>query len=55
MAYMSDTVRKLGFHANVTRCIHLDARLLLLLRLLADLALERGHLLLLASVRGNCQ
>lgn len=39
MAYMSDTVRKLGFQANVARCIQFDARLLLLLRLLSYLVL----------------
>lgn len=46
MAYMANTVRKLGFQANVARCIQLDARLLLLLRSLANRALQRRHLLL---------
>lgn len=47
MAYMANTVRKLGFQANVTRCIEFDARLLLLLRALPYRVLQHRHLVLL--------
>lgn len=55
MAYMADTVRKLGFQANVARCIQLDARFLLLLRSLSNGALQRRYFLLLSSADAHVE
>lgn len=53
MTYMTHAIGKLGFQANVARCIQFDARLLLLLGPLPDRVLQRCHLFLFPPTRGK--